>query len=118
MLQGYEKAWGPEHTSTVDTVNNPANIYADQGKLAEAEQMYQRTLQGYEKVLGLDNIITYIPALNTTLNLGFLFESQADIAKARIMYSKALIRYEKVFGPDHLKSHSLWDELIALDAVT
>jgi len=113
-LQGYEKAWGLEHTSTLDTVNNLGNLYADQGKLVEAEQMYQRALQGYEKVLGLDSIITYIPALNTILNLGSLFESQADIVKARIMYSKALIGYEKVFGPDHLKSRSLRDELSAL----
>jgi tetratricopeptide (TPR) repeat protein len=48
-LQGYEKAWGPEHTSTLGTVNNLANLYKSQGKLVEAEQMYQRALQGYEK---------------------------------------------------------------------
>ncbi|KAH6704326.1 kinesin light chain 1 [Leptodontidium sp. MPI-SDFR-AT-0119] len=41
-LQGYEKAWGPEHTSTLDTVNNLGNLYKNQGKLVEAEQMYQR----------------------------------------------------------------------------
>ena len=39
-LQGYEKAWGPEHTSTLDTVNNLGNLYANQGKLDKAEQMY------------------------------------------------------------------------------
>ena len=38
-LQGYEKAWGPEHTSTLDTVNNLAILYKNQGKLVEAEQM-------------------------------------------------------------------------------
>jgi Tfp pilus assembly protein PilF len=48
-LQGYEKAWGPEHTSTLDTVNNLAALYQTQGKLAEAEQMYQQALQGKEK---------------------------------------------------------------------
>jgi hypothetical protein len=26
-LQGYEKAWGPEHTSTLATVNNLASLY-------------------------------------------------------------------------------------------
>jgi hypothetical protein len=39
-LKGKEKAWGPEHTSTLDTVNNLGNLYSDQGKLAEAEEMY------------------------------------------------------------------------------
>ena len=51
-LQGYEKAWGPDHTSTLATVNNLGNLYADQGKLDEAEKMYQRALQGKEKEIG------------------------------------------------------------------
>jgi lipopolysaccharide biosynthesis regulator YciM len=52
-LQGKEKAWGPDHTSTQDTVNNLGILYVDQGKLNEAEKMYQkmyeRALQGHEK---------------------------------------------------------------------
>jgi hypothetical protein len=35
--------------STLDTVNNLGALYAYQGKLVEAKQMYQRALQGYEK---------------------------------------------------------------------
>src|SRR2546423_3731577 len=45
-LQGYKKAWGPEHTSTLRTVNNLGLLYKSQGKLVKAEQMYQRALQG------------------------------------------------------------------------
>ncbi len=41
-LTGKEKAWGPEHTSTLDTVNNLGNLYSDQGKMKEAEDMFQR----------------------------------------------------------------------------
>jgi Tfp pilus assembly protein PilF len=41
-LRGYEKAWGAEHTSTLGTVNNLGLLYAKQGKMAEAEQMYGR----------------------------------------------------------------------------
>ena len=41
-LEGFEKAWGPEHTSTLDTVNNLGLLYADQGKMQEAEAMYRR----------------------------------------------------------------------------
>ncbi|KAF6238784.1 hypothetical protein HO173_003291 [Letharia columbiana] len=52
-LDGYEKAWAPEHTSTLDTVNNLDNLYADQGNLAEAEKMYLRALTGYKKLRGL-----------------------------------------------------------------
>ena len=114
-LQGKEKAWGPEHTSTLDTVNNLGLLYADQSKLVEAEQMYQRALQGYEKALGMENITTYIPALNTIWNLGSLFEEENDLVKARIMYLKALAGYEKVVGPNHRKSHSLRESIRALD---
>jgi tetratricopeptide (TPR) repeat protein len=116
-LQGYEKAWGPEHTSTLDTVNNLANLYAAQGKLVEAEQMYQRALQGYEKAIGADSITTYIPALNTIQNLGSLFELQADFAKARIMYSKALAGY-KAIGSNHPRCQSLEGFLQDLDTRT
>ena len=41
-LQGYEKAWGPEHTSTLGTVNNLGLLYKSQGKLDKAEQMFRR----------------------------------------------------------------------------
>lgn len=41
-LAGYEKALGPDHTSTLYTVNNLGNLYRGQGKLKEAEEMYQR----------------------------------------------------------------------------
>ena len=63
-LQGYEKAWGPEHTSTLDTVNNLGSLYKDQGRHQEAEAMYNRALQGKEKALGQDGVVTYVPFLN------------------------------------------------------
>ena len=44
--------WPPDHTSTLDTVYNLGNLYGEQGKLAEAEQMYVRALAGKEKMLG------------------------------------------------------------------
>ncbi|KAL4975282.1 hypothetical protein BDW66DRAFT_167301 [Aspergillus desertorum] len=43
-LAGREKALGPDHTSTLDTVNNLGNLYSDQDKLKEAEELYQRAL--------------------------------------------------------------------------
>jgi Tetratricopeptide repeat len=47
-------------------------LYADQGKLDEAEKMYRRALQGYEKALGLENVARYRPALKTIRNPGVL----------------------------------------------
>ncbi len=71
-LQGYEKALGPNHTSTLNTVNDLGLLYADLGRLEEAKKMYQRALQGYEKAMGHEAVKTYIPALNTLENLAAL----------------------------------------------
>jgi tetratricopeptide (TPR) repeat protein len=56
-LQGKEKAWGPEHTSTLNTVKNL-------GRLNEAEKMYQRALDSYAKVVSPDNLMTNVLALS------------------------------------------------------
>jgi hypothetical protein len=57
-LRGKEKAWGLEHTSTLDTVNNLGVLYQDQNKMMEAEAMYVRALRGYEKEWGLEHMST------------------------------------------------------------
>ena len=48
-LAGYEKVWGLEHTSTLDTVNNLGNIHRRRGKIKEADAMYLRALAGYKE---------------------------------------------------------------------
>ncbi|KAL1616049.1 hypothetical protein SLS56_011586 [Neofusicoccum ribis] len=78
-LDGYEKALGPDHTSTLDTVNNLGNLYSAQGKLKEAEEMYQRALDGSEKALGPDHTST----LDTVNNLGSLYKNQVSITQKR-----------------------------------
>lgn len=50
-----EKAWGAEHTSTLDTVNNLGNVYKNQGKMKEAEEMYLRALARYKKAWGAEH---------------------------------------------------------------
>jgi Tfp pilus assembly protein PilF len=65
VLHGCEKAWGPEHTSTLDTVNNLGLLYTDQGKIAEAEATLQRALQGYDIAVGKDHLRTQIIACDS-----------------------------------------------------
>jgi tetratricopeptide (TPR) repeat protein len=69
-LRGYDKAWGLEHTSSLDTINNLGMLYATQGKMAEAEEMYARALRGYEKALGVEHTST----LRMVNNLGLLYK--------------------------------------------
>jgi hypothetical protein len=42
----------------LQTVNNLGILYKDQGKLTEAEQIYERVLHGKEKVLGVEHTST------------------------------------------------------------
>ncbi|RYO74329.1 hypothetical protein DL764_010854 [Monosporascus ibericus] len=100
-VQGKEKALGPEHTSTLDTVNNLGLLYLDQGKLGEAEKMYQRALQGYEKALGPEHTST----LTTVNNLGNLYKVQGKLGEAEKMYQRALQGYEKALGPEPVKTY-------------
>lgn len=51
-------------------LHNFGMLYADQGKLDEAEKMYQRALEGRGKALGPELAASYTPALNTAYNFG------------------------------------------------
>lgn len=48
-LEGYQKALGPDNTSTLDIFNSLSTLYTAQGKLEGAEAMFQRALKGQEK---------------------------------------------------------------------
>ena len=106
-LKGFEKAWGPDHTSTLDTVNNLGNLYADLGRLDEAEKMYLRALQGYKKALGQEAVKTYIPALNTAQNMAVLFQQTGRTQEAEGLYKQALFGVEAVFGRTSNRYHSI-----------
>jgi tetratricopeptide (TPR) repeat protein len=81
--------------------HNLALLYADQGKLDEAEIMYQRTLQGYEKGWGPDHTLT----LSAVNNFGRLYTDQGKLAKAEEMYQRALRGYEKALGYNQVKTY-------------
>ncbi|KAK3064727.1 hypothetical protein LTS18_004511 [Coniosporium uncinatum] len=113
-LQGKEEALGPDHTSTLDTVNNLGILYKNQGKLAEAEKMYARALQGYVNALGPELVSSYLPALNTMSAFGDLFSQtdRKDMAKA--MYNRALSGYTTVQGPSSERCSEIEGRLQAL----
>ncbi|MCJ1386317.1 hypothetical protein MMC17_009443 [Xylographa soralifera] len=76
-------------------------LYADQGKLAEAEAMYTRALQGTEEALG--------PKHTSTLSM--LFANQGKLAEAEAMYTRALQGYEEALGPKHTSTLSTVNNL-------
>ena len=71
---------GPNHMSALNalnTINNLGVLYADQGKHAEAEEMYQRALDGYEKAWSSDHPLT----LRTLNNLKLLNAGRSEHTK-------------------------------------
>ena len=72
--------------SLTGAIHNLGMLYANQGKLNAAEEMYARALQGYEKALGRDHTST----LQTVGNLGILYRDQGKLDAAEEMYARAL----------------------------
>jgi len=66
-------------------------LYKNQGKLAEAKQMYMRALKEKKKTLEVEHTST----LNIVNNLGALYSNQGKLAKAKQMYMRALKGKEK-----------------------
>src|SRR5262249_33933148 len=73
-----EKALGPEHPEVGTFLNNLAALYRDQGRDAEAEPLYKRSIAIGEKALGADH-----PAVGDHLqNLAALYFHQSDSVRA------------------------------------
>jgi tetratricopeptide (TPR) repeat protein len=73
------------------------DFYADQGKLAEAEKMYERALREREEALGTRHPST----LETVSNLGNIYLNQGNLAEAEKMFKRALRGKEEVLGTKH-----------------
>ncbi|KAH7029604.1 kinesin light chain 1 [Microdochium trichocladiopsis] len=95
--------------STVQESNCPTDrafhslgyLYTDQGKLGEAEKMYLQALNGYERAVGLEDVTTYRPAINTLENLGSLLSDQGHLIQARQYYQRGYDGLEQLLGPSH-----------------
>jgi tetratricopeptide (TPR) repeat protein len=88
---------GKERETVLNAVHLLGLLYADQGKLGEAEQMYKRALRGWEEALGP----THTSTLDTVNNMGNLYSNQGKLGEAEKMYERALHGYKEVLGPTH-----------------
>lgn len=86
------------------------NLYADQGRLAEAETMYQRALQGHEASLRLDCMKEYILALNTMEKLAN-FHELGHKNKARVFYRRPYHGLVLILGPQHARCNRISQKL-------
>ena len=79
-----EKALGPEHPDVAASRNNLAELYQAQGRYAEAEPLYRRSLAIWEKALGPEH-----PHVATGLNnLTVLYRAQGRYAEAEPLFRR------------------------------
>ena len=80
-----------------NSLNNLASIYFLQGKFAEAEPLYKRSLTIWEKALGPDH-----PNVAASLNnLAELYYDQGKYSEAEPLFNRSLAIRERALGPDH-----------------
>ncbi|MEO1610090.1 MAG: alpha/beta hydrolase, partial [Pseudomonadota bacterium] len=92
------------------TLNNLAGLYGAQGRYAEAEPLYKRSLSIREKALGPDH-----PDVGQSLNnLAGLYGAQGRYAEVEPLYKRSLSIREKALGPDHPKVGTTLNNLAAL----
>ncbi|KAK5010428.1 hypothetical protein LTR28_009983, partial [Elasticomyces elasticus] len=86
-----------KNVTVLDAIHNLGLLYENQGKPAEAEQMFKRALQGRDEALGTKHTST----LDTVNNLGNLYRIQGKLAEAERMYQRALQGKEETLSPKH-----------------
>ena len=89
------KTLGAAHSSNFETLNNLGVLYSDQGRLEDAEKMYDHALAGREKALGAKHPST----LDTVHNLGVLYGQHGRFEDAEKVYGRALAGRENSLGP-------------------
>jgi tetratricopeptide (TPR) repeat protein len=103
--EGIDK--GEKQETVLDAIHLLGDLYKDQGKLGEAEQMYERALRGKEEALGP----THTSTLGTVNNLGRLYSDQGKLGEAEQMYERALRGKEEALGPTHTSTLSTVNNL-------
>ncbi len=89
--------FGPQDLRLGTTLNNLEELYRDQGKYAEAEPLYKRSLVIVVKVLGPEHQY----AATSLNNLAQLYHQQGKYVAAEPLYKRSRVIIEKALGPDH-----------------
>ena len=97
-LSGYKK--NKNYKLTKYAAVQLSKIYKKQGRLAEAEALWQPLLTEFEAALGPDHELT----LDACFEMGRVLMDQEDkgkLVEAEFMLQRALLGYRKVHGLDH-----------------
>ncbi|HEX6385575.1 MAG TPA: tetratricopeptide repeat protein [Anaerolineae bacterium] len=107
-----EKALGPDHPDTAQSLNNLGALLDSMGDLAGARPYYERALAITEKALGPDHPDT-AHSLN---NLAILHYYEGDLVRAARLMRRALAIYEARLGVQHPDTVSSRESLAVIEA--
>jgi tetratricopeptide (TPR) repeat protein len=93
-----EKALGPEHAKTAESLAYLGHLLVAQGNRAEARPLYERALAVHERASGPEHPDTAA----SLADLARLLADQGDLAAARKLFERALAIREKALGPEDL----------------
>ena len=96
-LSGCKK--NKDYRMTKEAAVELSRIYEKQGRLAEAETMWQRLLTEFEAALGPEHVLT----VDVCFEIGGVLsknDNEAKLLEAEAMYQRALLGYKKVRGKD------------------
>ena len=96
-LEFRRRVQGPEHPSTLTTMNNLAATFSAQGDLAGARKLQEETLGIRRRVLGPEHPET----ANSMNNLALEILAQGDTAGARKLQEEVFAIHRRLLGPAH-----------------
>jgi tetratricopeptide (TPR) repeat protein len=92
-----ERALGPGHPATAESIERLAMVLHRQGDPAIARSLVERALDIRERILGPDHPDT----AESLDDLGVLLQDRGEVARARALHERALDIRERTLGPDH-----------------
>jgi hypothetical protein len=97
VVELQSKVLGVEHPDTLLSMGDLAWTVADQGRAAEAEELYRKVVELQSKVLGLEHPDTLV----SMGDLAMTVACQGRAAEAEVLYRQVLELQSKVLGPEH-----------------
>ncbi len=89
---------GPDHTDTLETINNLGMAYLDTGRLGDALVLFEEALKTSQAKLGSDHTLTLV----SMGNLAHAYHEAGRPADALPLEEETLKRFEAQLGPDHI----------------
>jgi tetratricopeptide (TPR) repeat protein len=101
-LEGYGKALGQEHPSTLSSMANLASTYRNQGRWKEAEELQGQELEICSKVLGQEHPDTLV----SMANLAAIWKCQERNDEAVELIVECVQLRKKILGVEHPHTQS------------